>query len=246
NYDFDDMYYSGIHNSANSSGVYNYYDPPGGAEEAQYALVRNRLVDLQPYNSSVALIYEEGSLPVDLDPQYLTNVDYMEGYKLSGSLSNTHNDDSQYYKMASDSLGGNRYIIAYFETSPAYQGRDFYLSCDIATDSGVSGQLFVNGELIVEDPHINFDHLFISDVNTILFTASRFSTQQFFSNIYYFHLGVVSESSPAIQGASVTELEPILLNQSTYLTTYKSLYGTYGFEFTYKLPVISRDSLDSI
>ncbi|GAH81629.1 unnamed protein product, partial [marine sediment metagenome] len=62
----------------------------------------------------------------------------------------------------------------------------------------------------------------------------------------YFELERVSAGNPAIQGASIEELESVLLDWSQYTSTYKQDYGAYGFEYSYKLPVVGKEGLESI
>ncbi|KKL60195.1 hypothetical protein LCGC14_2207760, partial [marine sediment metagenome] len=61
-FDFSDMYYPSIHNTANTSGLYNYYDG------AQYTLVTNELKDIYGYNTIDVYRYDSGELLSSLSP----------------------------------------------------------------------------------------------------------------------------------------------------------------------------------
>jgi len=66
------------------------------------------------------------------------------------------------------------------------------------------------------------------------------------AKMFYFKLERISENVPAVQGASTEELESVLLDWSQFTSTYKQNFGAFGFEYSYKLPVVSKESLESI
>jgi hypothetical protein len=244
NYNFSQMYYSDIHDSS-QAGLYNYYGTP--TPEEQRVLVRNSLTNLELFNSSgVALIYDSGTPPAEISPQYLSSVDYILGLPGSYPLHYAEDDNSLYYEMKSESIGESHAIYANFLISyPDYNGDDFYLSCHIET-LGEEGTLKINGQDYISGDVIDFDHMLIEDVNLIRFTAGEEYSPSFTSRIYFFELERVNEGSPAIQGASIEELESVLLEWSQYTSTYKQNYGAFGFEYSYKLPVVGKEGLESI
>ncbi|KKM91875.1 hypothetical protein LCGC14_1224100, partial [marine sediment metagenome] len=61
-FDFRDMYYPGIHNAANATGLYHYYNG------AQYTLVTNELKDIFGYNTADVFRYDSGGLPFSMTP----------------------------------------------------------------------------------------------------------------------------------------------------------------------------------
>ncbi|GAH81639.1 unnamed protein product, partial [marine sediment metagenome] len=142
NYNFSQMYYSDIHDS-NQAGLYNYY----GAPQEQKVLVRNSLTNLELFNSSgVALIYDSGTPPAEITPQYISDVYYNIGLHWSGDIEYTESDDDNYYEMKSENVFESHAIYANFLISyPNYNGDDFYLSCHIET-LGEEGTLKINGQ----------------------------------------------------------------------------------------------------
>ncbi|NVM54331.1 MAG: DUF2341 domain-containing protein, partial [Candidatus Helarchaeota archaeon] len=247
NYNFTDMYYPDIHDSS-SEGLYNFYDG------SQYVLIDNRLVDLSLYNADVACIYDTGSLPTELTPHNLSSVTWgLGGAHVSGQISDTWDDDNNYYRMKSTNYYNPKYPIdievlsAYLHIpSPGYEGNDFYLSIRVEFEVS-SGSVYVNGEIYEEGMSIELDRVFIEDVNSIkILMEEEEPHDMMFANLYYFKVEKLSSSSPAVQGASMEELEYVLSNWSKYMSTYRQDYGIFGFENTYKLPVVSKDSIESL
>ncbi|MHA1280425.1 MAG: hypothetical protein ACTSQ8_24925, partial [Candidatus Helarchaeota archaeon] len=70
-YDFGKMYYSGIHNSHNSSGVYNYYEKDG----VQRVLVKNKLTGFNVFSpANDTAIFQSGELPGQREVKYELNL----------------------------------------------------------------------------------------------------------------------------------------------------------------------------
>ena len=244
NYNFSQMYYPDIHDNE-TDGLYNFYD------EEQKVLVRNELINLDIYNASSSLIYDSGILPSGGSSVYLDGVEYyIPGGGSPGTfpyddIERTYDDDLDYYEMKSGfGLGGFHNIMAEFLIG-GLNGGNYYLSCYIVTQGGFEGDLMINGVSEQTGEIIRIDNRYIPNINSINFLAASFSP--FSSYIYYFKLVEVTETNPAVQGASLEELESVLLNWNKYLSTnFEDDYGKFGIEYSNKLPVVSKDDLESI
>jgi hypothetical protein len=263
-YNFSQMYDPGVHNEQNSTGFYNYYDPSGGSNPAQYIFLENELTNIATNGTTTLNVYESGTLPESVSVEYLEDTEHeypiiggvpkWRGTTI-GSLSNTYYDDSNFitltpsgYRMG---IPPNDYTVDWINcefyintTLPDYNGDDFYLSFTAQMESGGAGDLKVNGVTIGGSDQTSWDlnRVLISNVNRISLVA----TDDYDAYVYYFMLERIEGSSELMQSPSITETKDALLNWSRYLTTPMDSDGEFGIEFTYKLPVISRDSLDSI
>ncbi|MFX1391707.1 MAG: hypothetical protein ACFE9Z_16700, partial [Promethearchaeota archaeon] len=273
NYNFSSMYYSDIHDAENE-GIYNYYDPQGGANDAQYSMVRNRLINIEPYNSSgISLIYNSGNFPQSLTNYWLTGFTLRDDtWGDWGRLNSTYND----FTTTKDPINLDTFVqidsgdvrvymeppdYTYFEYIWAekfkFAGltldgtKDYYLTCVIETFEGVSGTLYAdyNGkqfQSIKSGSYINITRVYLKNLANLEFIAGREGTDQFCTRVYYLKLEEINEDAPATQGAEIKENELALLDWSKYVSTLKEHPGDFGFEFGFQLPLIDRESLSSI
>ncbi|RLI93744.1 MAG: hypothetical protein DRO90_03150, partial [Candidatus Altiarchaeales archaeon] len=251
-YNFSELYYPEIHDVTNSNGLFNYYDG------SQQAMVESNLISLDPYNSSISLIYDEGMLPQELYPHYLDSVNYgIFGAFNDGSIANTQNDtDDDWYGMKSTLYGGPgtpdpgteiHGIDADLRIDGGYQGLDYYVSLRIETFGADFSKLKINGEQVASGSYIELDRVYFQGVNTIKYHAEKYSpATEFTARLYYFNVEVINSSAPAVEGATIFELQEVLGNYSKYVSTLKEECGEFGLEFTYQLPLVSKESLKQV
>ncbi|MFW9874716.1 MAG: hypothetical protein ACFFG0_16535, partial [Candidatus Thorarchaeota archaeon] len=243
NYNFSQMYYTEIQKVNSENGPYKKY------VGEQKVLVQNRLTDIDPYNSSISRIYDSGVLPSAINPEYLDDITFagspFSGGSMSGAISDTNINDPNHVTLLPGGSGDIFYIeILNFKLADpdSYNGDDFYLSLYLEMETGGTGELKINGQESLRGSIINIDRQLIQDVNNIGFR----SWGAYDAYLYYFKVERVSSSNPAVQGASLAEMETVSRNWSQYMTTTKEDTGDFGFEFIYKLPVVSKTSLESI
>ncbi|KKN19377.1 hypothetical protein LCGC14_0946350, partial [marine sediment metagenome] len=252
-YNFSQMYYPEIHDEQ-QEGLYNYYDPNDGSNNAQYAFVRNQLTDVATNNTTTINVYDSGTIPESISEELLQSISFSGGgamppggsYSPAG-VSNTYINDSNYLTIR---YGGSAipmpawYIsITSFNLASTLNNDDIYLSFTLQMQAGGEGYLKINGAQYGSTrSSFTLDRVPIQGVNSIGFSSSG----TYDAYLYYFKVERITSDNAFMQNPSVSEVENVMLDWSQYLTTSKDSYGVFGLEYTYKLPVVSRDSLDSI
>ncbi|MHA2278612.1 MAG: hypothetical protein ACXAC2_22775, partial [Candidatus Kariarchaeaceae archaeon] len=240
-YDFPSMYYSGIHNEGNSTGVYNYYNG------AQRVFLENELMGYSTYNTEYTAVFNSGTLPLYATSEYLNgfikNWPVYKGY-ISGSLTKTYIDDSNYVQIVPESTGPTYLADIELTTSTSLNGDDFYFSFH-SENPNVVGHLKINDYEYASGKTIIIDRVYIQNITSIDFYQSS-SAYSDSTLLYYFKMERVTEGSATGLNPSLSYVDQVMSNWSKYIATSTSADGLFGFNFTYKLPLISRSSLDSI
>ncbi|KKM13749.1 hypothetical protein LCGC14_1713060, partial [marine sediment metagenome] len=259
-YNFSQMYDPAIHNEQNQTGLYNYYNPNGDGD-AQYVYVRNELTDIATNGTTTTNIYNSGTIPESISDELLHDITFytynFPPQSYSGSISDTYYNDANFLTLRPGGTGFPMWFwfvsISSFDLASPLNNDDIYLSFVMGLESGAVGTLFINGQAYggAERTSWNYNRELINDVSTIGFTAyndvpSGDRTYSRDAYLYYFKVERITSDNEFLQSPSVEEVENVMLDWGQYLTTPKDSDGIFGFEFTYKLPVVSRDSLDSI
>ncbi|KKN06934.1 hypothetical protein LCGC14_1072250, partial [marine sediment metagenome] len=260
-YNFSQMYYPDIHDET-QSGLYNYYDPNGGFNDAQYVFVRNELTNLEPNNTLTTNLYNSGTLPSSITVEYLDGTLHFDPPRsgsysgsTTGTLSDTYYDDSNFITLSPGYLSipsspGIDYLnCSLLINNPSYNDDDFYISIHVVMENSLATVELRNGTEMIEtstDGVIDLERELVSNIANLQLFADTAPNGDSDAYLYYFKLERVASGSAFMQNPSVSEVENVMLNWSQYLTTSKNNDGIFGLEYTYKLPVVSRDSLDSI
>ncbi|MFW9971302.1 MAG: hypothetical protein ACFFDF_14005, partial [Candidatus Odinarchaeota archaeon] len=226
NYNFSSMYYSDIHDTG-SEGIYNFYDPDGGEEDAQYIMVRNRLTSLESYNSSgISLIYNSGTLPQSLDKKWLTGLTWDTHWKTGINMGSVNSSYNTWSDTQDPSLGtfvqlDSVSVYEQWELPQVYcayiwvdefqfAGADFsgdidyYVSCKIETFNGVSGTLYADydaGNYIAIESGTTFelDRVPLNGLRNIYYHADRWGDEM---GVDPFHVRIYYFKLEAIEETS--------------------------------------------
>ncbi|KKM89222.1 hypothetical protein LCGC14_1250840, partial [marine sediment metagenome] len=253
-YNFSQMYDPEIHDTTNQNGLYNYYNP-SGAGSAQYLFLENELTNAATKDSTDINVFNSGTIPDSITEELLDDITILQYMGMWGSFngdaSDTYFNDANYMTIYPGTWMGYYGLSCSLDIStPSYNDADFYVSMYLeTTDSSRQVELYKNGGLdsvaVSVSGILDLDRLYIEDVSDLTLT-SEWTGGSFQAHLYYFKVERVTSGAAQPLSPSTSEIESIMQDWSQYLTTPMSTDDTYGFEFTYKLPFVSRDSLDSI
>ncbi|KKN18861.1 hypothetical protein LCGC14_0951530, partial [marine sediment metagenome] len=252
-YNFSQMYDPEIHDITNDAGLYNYYDPSGGANPAQYLFLENELTNAATKDSTNINVFDSGTIPDSITEEFLDDITLIQippaGYgAVVGGLSNTYANDANFITIYPTTFWGYYGFNCYLDiTNPSYNDNKFYVSMYLETSPLTSIELYNNDNFVVESTNgiLDLDRYLIQSVSDLRLLGD-WTFPYYETYLYYFKVERVTSGTESMQSPSTTEMEGIMQDWSQYLTTPITDDGIYGFEYTYKLPFVSRDSLDSI
>ncbi len=184
------------------------------------------------------------------DSEYIQSISITCGSYGSGTISNTHSDDSSYYRANSEYLGIEEvyYLFMEFNFKTVLNGRDFNISAHIET-SGEEGYLKINTQTWKTGTDIDFDDNYHGAITSISYSSISESSS-FSADIKYFE---IFELNPTINNkfdvVNKFEGHEKVLRGYDYGTGYLDLRHTlttsqsYGtVEFWYAIDSISNDA----
>jgi len=159
-------------------------------------------------------------------PRYLDSVIINYGSEGSGTLGNTHTDDSNYKQYNSAWFGNpfNEHLLNLdLNIDSNFKVGNYYLSVHIESTTDQKAYLYINGEIYASSTNIDFDNQKILNVNSIELAGSN-STSSF--NFRIFHLKLIPVQYAPLYLDSVTiyggsEGSGTLGNTVTDNTNYK-------------------------
>ncbi|KKL21142.1 hypothetical protein LCGC14_2448420, partial [marine sediment metagenome] len=271
NFDFSRMYNSDIHTTDNT-GYYNFYDYDGGTyDPSQYVVFKNELSNFAPdtSNSTLSGIYQSGNVPYNAPPNYYIEdpVFFQQGSG-SGSLSDTHQNDGNYYTLipkeyfVAGHWMGDEWVDdiwlwdldARLDVDSSLQGKDVYLSFAISTTNDQKATFSIDGNSIqYTGVTIQDSRLFIQsfDINNIWIRASHNNPLRlpFETRIIYFKIekaGVMAPGYRSYEDVTFNEIVSALDDWDEYITSYTDFAEDFGLEFTFELPAVGMNALEQI